>query len=91
MTGTHLHLLVNHAPILGAIFALALLVTSLRYGRDVLQRTALVVLIIVGAAAGAAKFSGEPAEDGVRGVPGVTRALIHEHEEMADKAFLAAG
>ena len=90
MTGTHLHLLVNHVRILGAIFALALRIASLRYGRDVLQRTALVVLVIVGMAAAAAKFSGEPAEDGVRGMPGVTRAAIHEHEEIADNAFLAA-
>lgn len=90
MTGTHLHLLINHVPILGAVFALALLIASLRYGRDVLQRTALVVLVIVGLAAAGAKFTGEPAEDGVRGMPGVTRAAIEEHEEMADKAFLAA-
>jgi len=90
MTGTHLHLLINHVPILGAVFALALLIASLRYGRDVLQRTALVVLVIVGMAAAAAKFSGEPAEDGVRGMPGVTRAAIHEHEDIADKAFIAA-
>ncbi len=90
MTGTHQHLLVNHVPIIGAIFALALLLTSLRYGRDVLQRTALAVLFVVGVAGAAAKFSGEPAEDGVRGMPGVTRAAIHEHEEIADNAFLAA-
>ncbi|MBC8089876.1 MAG: hypothetical protein H7Z40_21665, partial [Phycisphaerae bacterium] len=90
MTGTHLHLLVNHVPIIGAIFALGLLLASMRYARDVLHRTALVVLVVVGTAAGAAKLTGEPAEDGVRGMPGVTRAAIHEHEEMADKAFLAA-
>lgn len=90
MTGTHLHLLVNHVPIIGALFALTLLVASMWYGRDVLQRTALVLLVVVGAAAGVSKLSGDPAEDGVRGKPGVTRASIHEHEEMADKAFLAA-
>ena len=55
-----------------------------------LQRTALVILVIVGIAAGAAKFSGEPAEDGVRGMPGVTRAAVHEHEEITENAFLAA-
>lgn len=90
MTGTHLHLLVNHLPIIGAFFALTLLAASMMYGRDVLQRTALVVLIFVGISATAAKFTGDPAEDGVRGKPGVTRAAIHEHEEMADKAFLVA-
>ncbi|MEO7999411.1 MAG: hypothetical protein ABI852_18315, partial [Gemmatimonadaceae bacterium] len=60
------------------------------YAPDVLRRTALLVLVVVGVFAGAAKLSGDPAEDGVRGMPGVTRAAIHEHEEMADKAFIAA-
>jgi hypothetical protein len=89
-SGAHLHLLVNHVPILGAFFALALLLASFVYAPEVLRRTALVVLVIVGVAGGAAKLSGDPAEDGVRGMPGVTRAAIHTHEDMADKAFIAA-
>jgi uncharacterized membrane protein len=90
MTGTHIHLLVNHAPILGALFALALLIASFIVGREVLQRTALVVLVGVALAGAAAKYSGEPAEDGVEHMPGVTRAAIHSHEEAADVAFIAA-
>ena len=90
MTGTHFHLLVNHVPILGAFFALALLIASFVYAPEILRRTALVVMVIVGIAGGAAKLSGDPAEDGVRGMPGVTRLAIHTHEDMADKAFIAA-
>ena len=41
-TGLHLHLLVNHAPILGAFFALGLLVASFRWAPDVLRRAAAV-------------------------------------------------
>ncbi|MBV9878919.1 MAG: hypothetical protein JO180_00405 [Gemmatirosa sp.] len=91
MSGLHLHLLVNHAPILGAFFALGLLVASFRWAPDVLRRTALVALVGVALAGAAAKFTGEPAEDGARGLPGVTRAAIHAHEEAADTAFIAAG
>ena len=90
MTGAHFHLLVNHMPILGAFMAVALLLASMRWGQDVLQRTALALLFAVGVSAAAAKFTGDPAEDGVLGMPGVTRTAIHEHEEMADKAFIAA-
>ena len=68
MTGTHLHLIINHVPILGAAFATLLLLVSLRYGAAVLQRTALALLILVAIGGGTAKFSGEPAEDGVRGI-----------------------
>lgn len=90
MTGTHLHLIINHVPILGAAFAALLLLVSLRYGAAVLQRTALALLIVVAIGGGTAKYSGEPAEDGVRGMPGVTRDSIEEHEELADKSFLTA-
>ena len=90
MTGTHLHLIINHVPILGAAFAAVLLLVSLRYGRAILQRTALALLVVVALAGTAAKYSGEPAEDAVRGMPGVTREAIEEHEELAEKSFLAA-
>jgi hypothetical protein len=90
MDGTHLHLLVNHLPILGAFGATVLLLVSLVYGRAVLERTALALLVVVAIAAGAAKFSGEPAEDAVRGLPGVTHDAVEEHAELGDNAFIAA-
>lgn len=90
MSGVHIHLLVNHAPILGALFALALLAASFVYAPDVLRRTALVVLVGVGLAGAAANYSGEPAEDAIREFPGVRRTLIHEHEEMGEVSFYAA-
>jgi hypothetical protein len=89
-SGVHIHLLVNHAPILGAVFALALLVASLFYAPDALRRTAFVVLIVTGLAAAAANYTGEPAEDAIRGFPGVRRELIHDHEESGETAFIAA-
>lgn len=90
MSGVHVHLLVNHAPILGALFAVTLLIASFVFAPDVLRRTALVVLVAVGVAGAAANYSGEPAEDAIRGFPGVRRALIHEHEEFGEKSFIAA-
>jgi uncharacterized membrane protein len=89
-SGVHVHLLVNHAPILGSLFALALLVASLFFAPDVLRRTAFVVLIGTGIAAFVANQTGEPAEDAIRGFPGVSRDVIHEHEEIGEKAFIAA-
>ena len=90
MTGAHLHLLVNHAPILGSLFALLLLLASFRWAPEVLTRTALVVLIASAVASAAANYSGEPAEDELRGMPGVKRELIHDHEEMGEWGFRAA-
>ena len=91
MTGVHLHLLANHVPILGTLFALILLAASFFVAPDVLRRTALVVLIVSAVAGAVAYFTGEPAEDAIRGFPGVQRALIHEHEEMAEVAWIVTG
>jgi hypothetical protein len=89
ISGVHLHLLVNHAPIIGALFALALLAASFIWAPDELRRTALVVLIGTGVAGFVADQSGEPAEDAIRGFPGVKRDVIHEHEEFGEKSFIA--
>jgi hypothetical protein len=90
MSGAHLHLLVNHAPLFGAIFALALLAASFIWAPDVLRRTALVVLVFTALAAVVSDLSGDPAEDAIRGFPGVRREVIHAHEEFADKSYIAA-
>ena len=90
MSGVHLHLLLNHAPIFGAFFACVLLVVSLRAVPEVLRRTALVLLIVTAFASVAADLSGEPAEEAIEGFPGVTRAAIHEHEEAAELALVTS-
>jgi hypothetical protein len=89
-SGVHLHLLVNHLPLFGALFALALLAASFLWAPDVLRRTALVVLVFTAFAGAAADLTGEPAEDAIRGFPGVKRDVIHEHEEMGEKSYIAA-
>jgi uncharacterized membrane protein len=89
LSGAHPHLLVNHVPIIGAFFALALLLASYRFAPDVLRRTAFVVLIATALAGAASDLSGDPAVKAVRGLPGVTRDVVRAHEQMADKAFIA--
>jgi len=90
LTGAHLHLLVNHAPIFGALFAVCLFLASYVWAPDVLRRTAFVVLVFTGLAGAISNYTGDPAEDGIRGFPGVKRALIREHEEMGEKSFIVA-
>ena len=89
-TGAHLHLLVNHAPIFGSVFACLLLIASYFVAPDVMRRTAFIVLIATAIAGVLADKTGEPAEDAIRGYPGVQRKLIHDHEEMAEKAYYLA-
>lgn len=86
--GAHLHLLINHGPIFGSLFAFLLLVASFFVARNVLRLTAFVILIATAPIAFVAKQSGETAEDAIRGFPGVQRSVMHDHEEMGEKAYL---
>lgn len=89
-SGAHLHLLVNHAPIFGSLFALVLLVASYFTSADVFRRTAFAILIATAIAGETADLSGDAAEEAIKGFPGVRREVIHAHEDMADKAYILA-
>ena len=89
-SGAHLDLLVNHAPIFGSLFALALLIASYFTSADVLRRTAFIVLVGTAIAGAAADLSGDAAEEAVHGLPGVRRELIQAHSHMGDKAYILA-
>jgi hypothetical protein len=91
MSGVYFHLLVNHAPIFGAFFALALLAASYVWAPDVLRRTGFTVLIATALAAAASDLSGDAAAHAVRGLPGVKRELIQAHDHMAGIALTVGG
>jgi peptidoglycan/LPS O-acetylase OafA/YrhL len=87
MDATHLHLLVNHLPILGSFFALPLLVLALWRRQEPWLFAGAALLLLIGGAAGVvAEESGEGAEEAVEHLAGVSEALIHEHEERAEVA-----
>ena len=89
MNGAHLHLLLNHMPILGSLFGLVLLLVALVRRQPTLVKAALITLLVAAALAIPANLTGEGAEEVVENYPGVTRALIHEHEEAAELAMWA--
>jgi uncharacterized membrane protein len=91
MNAAHLHLIVNHVPVVLVPVA-ALLLTWAVYRKSTELIGAGLVLLAAGALAGGAAFlSGEPAEEIVEHLAGVTERTIHGHEEAAEAAILATG
>ena len=91
MNGAHLHLMINHLPVLGVGFGLLLLLAA-RFRRSTeLTNAALVVFVLAAAAAGTAYLTGEPAEGAVEDVAAVTEASIEQHEEAATVALVLTG
>jgi len=90
MNGAHLHLILTHGPVLGLVFGTILLGYAWWRGGEEVRRLALVFTAVGGLLALPAYFTGEDAEDIVEGLPGVSKSVIHEHEEAAEGAAIAA-
>jgi len=81
--GAHLHIAINHAPIIGAIFSLLLVLGGRWRGSDAVVRAGLVAFVVTGLSAIPTYLTGDPAEHLVAGLPEVVRQRIHEHEDWA--------
>ena len=88
MNDTHLHLVVNHFPIIGTIFGLGILITGIVMKNNVIKNIAYVLFCISAIFGFASMFTGEGAEEIAENLPSVTDQIIHEHEEMAEKLAL---
>jgi uncharacterized membrane protein len=87
MNATHLHLLLNHVPVLGSVFALGLLAFGMWRKSAELQKAAFGAFGIAALIAIPAYLTGEPAEESVESLPGVLEAIIENHETAASFAF----
>ncbi len=87
MNAAHLHLALNHLPVVGSLFVVLLLGWALFRRSDELLRTALGGIVLVTMLCFPAYFTGEPAEELVRNIPGITAEPVKAHEEAAEKAF----
>ena len=90
MTAAHLHLALNHIPVLGTLFGTGLLAYGLWQRQETIQDVGLGLLVGVGAVAVAVYWTGEPAEEIVEGVAGVSHDAIETHEAWGWYAVLAS-
>lgn len=91
MSVAHLHLLLNHVPLIGIAGVALLFALALRRRSDELSRVALGVTVALALVAGAVFLTGEPAEELVEHLPGFDDALVERHEEAALLATIAFG
>jgi hypothetical protein len=87
MNAVHFHLLLNHVPVLGTVFGLGLLMIAHLWRSDAVFKATLCLLLVTALVAIPVYLTGEPAEDAVSGLPGVTENLIEKHEDAAAVAL----
>ena len=90
-TIVHLHLLLNHLPIIVTSLALLLVAVAASRGNDYLARVALAFFIGGALSALPSYLTGEGAEEAVEDLAGVSRDLIERHQDIALVSALVIG
>lgn len=84
MNQAHWHLAINHLPIIIPIVGLLTLIGGYFLKNITINRTAYAIFIFGAITTVPAFFTGEGAEEIVENFQGITKAIIHEHEEKAE-------
>lgn len=88
MNDAHLHLVVNHFPIIGTIFGFGIVVAGLIFKNNSVKNVAYILFIVAAIFAAFSMGTGEGAEELVEKMPNVGKQIIHEHEELAERLAL---
>ncbi len=85
MNDAHLHLVVNHFPIIVPILAMGILIVGIILKNNTVKNTAYALFIVSAVFAAFSMGTGDGAEEAVEDMATVGKQVIHEHEEMAEK------
>lgn len=84
----HMHLLLNHWPIIGTFIAFGLFVCALIGKSDVLKRTSLVFFAVIALLTIPTYTTGNGAQVGIKNIQEVTAASIEQHQGAAIIALI---
>jgi uncharacterized membrane protein len=88
MNDAHLHMVVNHFPIIGTILGLGILICSFLFKNTSYRNVAYGLFIVSAIFAAVSMATGEGAEEMVEEMPEIGKKIIHDHEEWAEKLAL---
>jgi uncharacterized membrane protein len=88
MNDAHLHMVVNHFPIIGTILGLGILIASIILRNKTVQNVGYCLFVVAAIFGAVSMSTGEGAEEIAEKLPEVTHQIIHEHEEMAEKLII---
>ena len=88
MNLVHVHLWLNHLPILGTLITLALFVLSLAFDRDDLKQASLALFVMIALFSIPAYMSGNAAQNEIKDNPDFSMELIQAHQGSALMAFI---
>lgn len=84
MNNAHLHLILNHFPIIVPIIGFLVMVAAFIFRSEILKRTALALFVFGALATLPAFGTGEDAEEVIENLSGIEESVIENHEETAE-------
>ena len=90
MDAAHIHLMLNHIPVLGLTMGFVVLGWGAFRSSDDVKKVGLMMLVITALAAIPVYLTGEPAEEIVERLPGVSEQIIEQHEGSALTSLILA-
>jgi uncharacterized membrane protein len=91
MNSAHVHLLLNHIPVLGIAFGFLLLAWAMVKKSDQLTKAGFGLFVIAALVTLPVYLTGEPAEEIVGHLPGVAQSIIEQHERAGLFSLIASG
>ncbi len=84
---THIHLMVNHVPVIGLAVPIVFLLTDWVRKNRKLEWLSLQMFVAFAVLTIPVYLTGSPASHKMREMPGISRETIHRHSSAADFAF----
>ena len=84
----HLHLMLNHVPVIGVIAGLIILAWGIFRRSEEVKTVGLLALIVTAVIALPVYLTGEPAEEIVEKLAGVSESVIEWHEHSATLSLI---
>ncbi len=89
MSWGHLHLLLNHVPVIGTFLGLLLFLVAFVRKSEELKKVTLGLFVLLALVTVPVYLTGDPAEEMIENIPGISNAMIHRHEDAALFSLIA--
>lgn len=88
MNWPHVHLMINHFPVIGLFLAILLLGVAIVRKSEELKQVTLGAFVFIALTAIPVYLTGQAAADIVKKLPGVTEGVVGTHEDVASLALV---
>ncbi len=88
MNWAHVHLLLNHIPVIGMLFAVLLLLVATVKKSEAFKVVSLQFFVLLTLLTIPTYLTGDPAAHEVGSLPGVTKEIIERHDDAATIAII---